>query len=202
MKRKRSRQQRHKKVKSLAAPVSAPEPKAPAAQAAAPATVSQPFQSIPAEKSAPVPQVAAAPQAPEGPQHITIDDFAKVELRVAQILVAERVPKADKLLRLEVDLGYEKRQILAGIAQYYEPEKLDRPQDRDCGQPGAAQDAGAGVEWDAAGRILAGGWCAGAGRIPGRCSAGRAAEIATCVGQTRLHRLEVRLVGCVSSFIG
>ncbi len=58
------------------------------------------------------------------PQHITIDDFIKVDLRVAQILVAERVPKADKLLRLEVDLGYEKRQILAGIAQYYEPEKL------------------------------------------------------------------------------
>jgi methionyl-tRNA synthetase len=55
---------------------------------------------------------------------IAIDDFAKVELRVAQILVAERIPKADKLLRLEVDLGYEKRQILAGIAQYYEPEKL------------------------------------------------------------------------------
>jgi methionyl-tRNA synthetase len=55
---------------------------------------------------------------------IAIDDFVKVDLRVAQILVAERVPKADKLLRLEVDLGYEKRQILAGIAQYYEPEKL------------------------------------------------------------------------------
>ena len=60
----------------------------------------------------------------EQPQFITIDDFAKVELRVAQVLVAERIPKADKLLRLEVDLGYEKRQILAGIAQYYEPEKL------------------------------------------------------------------------------
>ena len=58
------------------------------------------------------------------PPVISIDDFAKVELRVAQILVAERIPKADKLLRLEVDLGYEKRQILAGIAQYYEPEKL------------------------------------------------------------------------------
>jgi methionyl-tRNA synthetase len=58
------------------------------------------------------------------PQHISIDDFVKVDLRVAQILVAERVPKADKLLRLEVDLGYEKRQILAGIAQHYEPEKL------------------------------------------------------------------------------
>jgi methionyl-tRNA synthetase len=57
-------------------------------------------------------------------QVITIDDFVKVDLRVAQILVAERVPKADKLLRLEVDLGYEKRQILAGIAQFYEPEKL------------------------------------------------------------------------------
>jgi methionyl-tRNA synthetase len=61
---------------------------------------------------------------PEQPQYISIDDFVKVDLRVAQILVAERVPKADKLLRLEVDLGYEKRQILAGIAQYYEPEKL------------------------------------------------------------------------------
>jgi methionyl-tRNA synthetase len=68
---------------------------------------------------------AAQPQAAtQEPQRISIDDFVKIELRVAQILVAERVPKADKLLRLEVDLGYEKRQILAGIAQYYEPEKL------------------------------------------------------------------------------
>jgi methionyl-tRNA synthetase len=66
----------------------------------------------------------AASSAAELPQYITIDDFAKVELRVAQILVAERIPKADKLLRLEVDLGNEKRQILAGIAQFYEPEKL------------------------------------------------------------------------------
>jgi len=67
--------------------------------------------------------MAAEPQS-ASPQGIAIDDFAKVDLRVAQILAAERVPKADKLLRLEVDLGYEKRQILAGIAQYYEPEKL------------------------------------------------------------------------------
>jgi methionyl-tRNA synthetase len=67
---------------------------------------------------------AGSQSAPEGIAQIGIEDFAKVELRVAQILVAERVPKADKLLRLEVDLGYEKRQILAGIAQYYEPEKL------------------------------------------------------------------------------
>jgi methionyl-tRNA synthetase len=87
---------------------------------------------VPASASAPLtgsaPTVESAPHAevsaPEQPQFITIDDFAKVELRVAQVLVAERIPKADKLLRLEVDLGYEKRQILAGIAQYYEPEKL------------------------------------------------------------------------------
>jgi methionyl-tRNA synthetase len=71
-----------------------------------------------------VEQQLAPPQVPQEPQKISIDDFIKVDLRVAQILVAERVPKADKLLRLEVDLGYEKRQILAGIAQFYEPEKL------------------------------------------------------------------------------
>ena len=55
---------------------------------------------------------------------ISIDDFTKVELRVAQITVAERIPKADKLLRLEVDLGYETRQILSGIAEHYTPESL------------------------------------------------------------------------------
>ena len=78
--------------------------------------------SAPASESAAQPAAAPAPAAQE--EKISIDDFAKVDLRVAQVLVAERVPKADKLLRLEVDLGYEKRQILAGIAQYYEPEKL------------------------------------------------------------------------------
>ncbi len=55
---------------------------------------------------------------------IAIDDFAKVELRVAQVKVAERVKGADKLLRLEVDLGTETRQILAGIAEAYTPETL------------------------------------------------------------------------------
>jgi methionyl-tRNA synthetase len=56
---------------------------------------------------------------------IEIDDFAKVDLRVGQVLTAERVPKADKLLLLKIDLGEEQpRQILAGIAQYYEPEEL------------------------------------------------------------------------------
>ena len=81
----------------------------------------------PAAINAPVaPAASGEPAASptEEKQYITIDDFSKVELRVAQVLVAERIPKADKLLRLEVDLGYEKRQILAGIAQYYEPERL------------------------------------------------------------------------------
>jgi len=55
---------------------------------------------------------------------ISIDDFAKVELRVAQVKVAERVKGADKLLRLEVDLGTEVRQIVAGIAEAYAPETL------------------------------------------------------------------------------
>ncbi len=56
---------------------------------------------------------------------ITIDDFLKIELRVGEIKVAERIPKADKLLRFEIDLGEEKpRQILAGLAEYYEPETL------------------------------------------------------------------------------
>ncbi len=63
--------------------------------------------------------------APEGIAYINIEDFAKVELRVGEIKTAERVPKADKLLKLTVDLGEaQPRQILAGIAQYYEPEKL------------------------------------------------------------------------------
>ncbi len=69
---------------------------------------------------------------PSGPAdaepQIAIDDFLKIELRVAQILVAERIPKADKLLRLEVDLGPNfnpsRRQILSGIAQWYTPEDL------------------------------------------------------------------------------
>ncbi len=55
---------------------------------------------------------------------ISIDDFVKVELRVAQILTAEKIQGADKLLKLQIDLGVERRQILAGIAKWYEPEKL------------------------------------------------------------------------------
>jgi methionyl-tRNA synthetase len=57
-------------------------------------------------------------------EKISIDDFAKIELRVGVVKVAERVPKADKLLRLEVDIGTEVRQVLAGIAEAYAPESL------------------------------------------------------------------------------
>jgi methionyl-tRNA synthetase len=70
-------------------------------------------------------EAQAALDAPEGVKFIEIDDFVKVEMRVGEILTAERVPKADKLLRFTVDVGEkEPRQILAGIAQYYEPEKM------------------------------------------------------------------------------
>lgn len=61
----------------------------------------------------------------EAQTRISIDQFAQIDLRVGQILTAERIPNADKLLRLEVDLAEpEPRQILAGIAEYYEPEHL------------------------------------------------------------------------------
>jgi methionyl-tRNA synthetase len=64
--------------------------------------------------------------APEGVvQMIGIEDFVKIELKVGEVLTAERIPKSDKLLRFTVDLGEaQPRQILAGIAEYYEPETL------------------------------------------------------------------------------
>ncbi|UTR16641.1 methionine--tRNA ligase [Salipaludibacillus sp. LMS25] len=55
---------------------------------------------------------------------ITIEDFSKVDLRVAEVIQAEKVKKADKLLKIQLDLGYEKRQVVSGIAKYYEPEQL------------------------------------------------------------------------------
>ena len=71
---------------------------------------------------------AAAAAAPvEEPPHeaeIGIDAFGAVELRVAEILECEPVPKAKKLLKLQVDLGYEKRQVVSGIAKFYQPADL------------------------------------------------------------------------------
>jgi methionyl-tRNA synthetase len=76
-----------------------------------------------AEVPASKPEGAAGGDAAD--KSITYDDFAKVELRVALVLAAERVPKSDKLLKLSLDAGDpEPRQIVAGIAQHYEPEVL------------------------------------------------------------------------------
>src|SRR5260370_3083792 len=71
--------------------------------------------------AATAPSGAAAQTAPE---KIAIEDFAKVEMRVGQIKTAERIVGADKLLKLTVDIGSGVRQICAGIAQYYEPDKF------------------------------------------------------------------------------
>jgi methionyl-tRNA synthetase len=97
-----------------------------AAQATQTAVVETTEATKPAE-AAPLPTpavVAPATAAAPASNTITIDDFAKVELRVGQVKVAEKVKGADKLLRLEVDLGTEVRQIVAGIAKAYDPEKL------------------------------------------------------------------------------
>ena len=66
----------------------------------------------------------AAAEDIEHEEEITIDDFMKVELRVGTVLAAEKMKKADKLLKIQVDLGYEQRQVVSGIAAYYTPEEL------------------------------------------------------------------------------
>lgn len=63
------------------------------------------------------------PCKPIKPQ-ISIDDFAKVDLRVALVKEAEKVKGADRLLKLQLDLGSETRTVVAGVAQYYSPESL------------------------------------------------------------------------------
>ncbi len=55
---------------------------------------------------------------------IVFDDFAKIDLKVGTIVSAEKVPKADKLLNLQIDLGFEKRTILSGIAEHFSPEEI------------------------------------------------------------------------------
>ncbi len=57
-------------------------------------------------------------------EKITFDQFKKIDLRVAKILAVEPVEKTDKLLKIQIDLGSEQRQIVAGIAQHYNPEEL------------------------------------------------------------------------------
>lgn len=77
-----------------------------------------------ASSAAAVSPAAFVVEKPELKEEIGIDEFAKIELRVAQILACEPVPKADKLLKLQLDLGYEQRQVVSGIAKFYQPEEL------------------------------------------------------------------------------
>lgn len=68
---------------------------------------------------------AATKEEPAGEkQYITIEEFARIDLRLAEIVKAEKVEKADKLVKLEVALGEERRTIVAGIAQHYSPDEL------------------------------------------------------------------------------
>ena len=85
-----------------------------------------PNQGSPAPAPA-VPAAAAAPPplpAPAGSDRITIDDFMKVDLRVAKVLTAEKVPNSRKLVKMTIDVGTEQRTLVAGIAEAYEPEQL------------------------------------------------------------------------------
>ncbi|MBZ5562616.1 MAG: methionine--tRNA ligase [Acidobacteriia bacterium] len=82
--------------------------------------ISSPESRVPSPGTpAPSPQPAAP-----APEKISIEDFAKVEMRTGEVTAAERVQGANKLLKLQVDIGTEVRQVVAGIAEYYEPEKL------------------------------------------------------------------------------
>ncbi len=86
-------------------------------------TVSNPSASPPATSSAAAPAAQPAATSP-APAQITIDEFAKIQLKTAKVLAAERVPKSEKLLKLQVSLGTEQRQIVAGIGKKYDPESL------------------------------------------------------------------------------
>jgi methionyl-tRNA synthetase len=91
-----------------------------------PAAVSQPTAAVPTSTTVspqnPIP--AAAVPAATSPAQITIDEFMKIQFKTAKVLTAERVPKSEKLLKLQVSLGSEQRQIVAGIGKKYDPEAL------------------------------------------------------------------------------
>ena len=91
-----------------------------------PTTISQPSVGLSTGSTAASqsPAPAAAIPGPPSPAQITIDEFMKVQLKTAKVVTAERVPRSDKLLKLQVSLGSEQRQIVAGIGKKYEPEAL------------------------------------------------------------------------------
>jgi methionyl-tRNA synthetase len=73
---------------------------------------------------APPPAAASGPAPPSAPASVGIDEFAKLDLRVARVAAAELVPGSDKLLRLTLDLGGEQRTVFSGIRAAYRPEEL------------------------------------------------------------------------------
>lgn len=83
---------------------------------------SQPIPAAPATTA--IPSTAQTAPTPAAPPQITIDEFMKIQLKTAKVISADRVPKSEKLLKLQVSLGNEQRQIVAGIGKKYEPESL------------------------------------------------------------------------------
>ena len=74
--------------------------------------------------ASPAPAPAAAAPAPQDDTRISFDEFMRIDIRAARIMAAERVPKSKKLMKLEVDLGTERRTLVAGLAEAYEAEAL------------------------------------------------------------------------------
>ncbi len=76
------------------------------------------------EKPSPAPPENTAPSPPPSEPKIGIEDFARIQMRVGQVLEAERIEGSRKLIKMKVDIGSEVRQVVAGIAEAYEPAKL------------------------------------------------------------------------------
>jgi methionyl-tRNA synthetase len=117
-------QQRSTEGPNLETRSSESQPAGSGALAGQPATQAAAAQPLPPGAASASPAAVNTAGSQSVGDKITIDDFAKVEMRVGQVKVAEKVKGADKLLRMEVDIGSEVRQIVAGIAKAYEPEKL------------------------------------------------------------------------------
>lgn len=83
-----------------------------------------PVPAVPPSQATTASPMAGPPQAPAPADQITIDEFMKIQLKTAKVVIAERVPKSDKLIKLIVSLGNEQRQIVAGIGKKYEPADL------------------------------------------------------------------------------
>lgn len=109
-----------KKAASDEPPAASHELRAESQSAGTTAQAGKPATSTEAGSQPPAPATPTA----EASTKITADEFFKIEMRVGEVKVAEKVKGADKLLRLEIDIGSEVRQVVAGIAKAYEPEKL------------------------------------------------------------------------------